>query len=147
VFFRVRDTPTAEDLTAQVFLKAWERVEHYQIRGLPFGAWLFQIARNLVIDHYRTRREVAPLESGDAGDLRDALDIDEVVEQRLEAERLRRALQRLTEEQRQVLTLKFIDGFSTAEIARTLGKKPGAIRALQMRGLQTLAEIMGNWNE
>src|SRR5258708_40112642 len=56
VFFRVGDQQIAEDLTSQTFLKAWEKLDHYQMRGLPFVAWLFRIARNIVFDHYRNYR-------------------------------------------------------------------------------------------
>lgn len=143
VFFRVSDNAAAEDLTSQVFLKAWENLDGYRMRGRPFGAWLFRIARNLVVDHYRARKGDAPLESA-AQKLAAPADVDESVEGRLDLERLRRALRRLTEDQRQVLTLKFIEGYSTEEIARAMGKQQGAIRALQMRGLRALAELIGN---
>jgi RNA polymerase sigma-70 factor (ECF subfamily) len=141
-FFRVGDEQTAEDLTSQVFLKAWDNLSSYQMRGLPFSAWLFRIARNNVIDYYRTHKETTSLES-DAVDKPDpAAAIDDKVERRLQAEEVHLALQQLTEDQRQVVTLRFIEGLSTDEVARILGKRQGAIRALQMRGLQALAEIM-----
>jgi RNA polymerase sigma-70 factor (ECF subfamily) len=69
------------------------------------------------------------------------------VDQRLQAEALRLALQRLTEDQRQVLTLRFIEGLSTEEVAQVMGKRQGAIRALQMRGLQALAQIIETFDE
>ena len=63
IYLRVEDQQTAEDITSNVFLKAWEKLDKYQFRGVPFRAWLFRIARNAVIDHYRTRKEMAPLEA------------------------------------------------------------------------------------
>ncbi len=147
IFFRVGDEQTAEDLTSQVFLKAWDNLSSYQMRGLPFSAWLFRIARNSVIDFYRTFKETTPLEPAALDKPDPAAGVADKVERRLLAEEIRRALQHLTEEQQQVLTLRFIEGLSTAEVAQVLGKRQGAIRALQMRGLQALAEIMGNNDE
>lgn len=143
VYFRVSDEQTAEDLTAQVFLKAWDNLNRYENRqGIAFGAWLFQIARNTVIDHYRTQKETMPLEPNALNRPDPAADVVRTVENRLVMERVRQMLQHLTDDQREVLTLRFINGLSTGEIANILKKKQGAIRALQMRGLRALADIM-----
>jgi RNA polymerase sigma-70 factor (ECF subfamily) len=147
ILFRVGNEQTAEDLTSQVFLKAWDNLGSYQIRGLPFKAWLFRIARNSVIDYYRTYKETTPLEPSALTMPDPAAEVSDQVEQQLQAEELRLALQQLTEDQRQVLTLRFIEGLSTAEVANVMGKRQGAIRALQMRGLQALAEIIETSDE
>lgn len=147
IFFRVGEARLAEDLTSQSFLKAWEHLGRYQIRGLPFGAWLFRIARNTVIDHYRVSKETVSLEASLAAQPDPLGKVDENVEGHLEVEQLRIALRRLTEDQQQVLTLKFIEGLSTKEISQVTGKREGAIRALQMRGLQALAHILGTAND
>ncbi len=143
IFYRVADQQTAEDLTSQLFLKAWDSLDRYQYRGSPLKAWLIQIARNLVIDHYRTRKETEPLEPDALARPDPAANVAKEVERKLEGEWLRAKLRQLTEEQREVLTLKFIHGFSTKEIATVMEKRQGAIRALQMRGLQALANIIG----
>lgn len=141
VYYRVSDAPLAEDLTSRIFLKAWENLSNYRDRGLSFGTWLFSIARNAVIDHYRTAKNEQALE--DAGALMDfSADPEEVLTESLRAERLASALQTLTDEQREVLVLKFIEGYSTEEVAELMEKKPGAIRALQMRGLQALERVL-----
>ncbi len=147
VFFRVSEEQTAEDLTSHIFLKAWDNLSSYQFRGLPFRAWLFRIARNSVIDYYRTFKETTPLEPNAVTEPDLAAEVDSKVERQLQAEEIRLALRQLTEDQRQVLTLRFIEGLSTGEVAKILGKRQGAIRALQMRGLQALAEIVGNEDE
>jgi len=144
ILHRVGHEQTAEDLTSQVFLKAWDKLGRYEIRGLPFGAWLFQIARNSVIDYYRTYRETLPLEHLNSDP---AVNVAKEVEKQLEGEWLRTVLQHLTEDQREVLVLKFINGLKTQEIAQVMGKRQGAIRALQMRALQALAEILGENDE
>ncbi len=146
IFFRIGNEQSAEDLTSQVFLKAWEHLGQYEVRGISFGPWLFRIARNLVIDHYRTRKDHDPLEGEDevnaSSDLPPGMSVEGAIAAQLEADHLRSAMEELTEDQRTVLTLKFIEGFSTAEIAEIMGKRQGAIRALQLRGLQALAEII-----
>ncbi len=140
LFFRVNDTQTAEDLCSLVFLKAWENLHRFQPRG-PFLAWLYSIARNTVIDHYRTHKqtvsldEAAPLAATSARP-------DEVADLHFEVKALQAAMQHLTAEQREVLTLKFIAEYDTAQIARHMQKTEGAIRALQMRALQALARVM-----
>ena len=147
VLHRVGNKQTAEDLTSQVFLKAWDNLGRYTMRGLPFGAWLFRIARNTVIDHYRTNKDVLPLEAEAMTKPDPKANVAKEVERRLEREWLQTVLQHLTEDQREVLTLKFINGLKTGEVAKIMGKRQGAIRALQMRALQALADLLGGENE
>jgi RNA polymerase sigma-70 factor (ECF subfamily) len=122
-------------------MKAWEKLDTYVERGLPIRVWLFRIARNTLIDHYRGRKSVAPLEIVEnAPD--DHKPLEDGVIDGLEARRLIGMMQKLTEEQREVLTLKLVSGLKTSEIAAALGKREGAVRALQMRGLQTLTKLL-----
>lgn len=145
VYFRVSDDETAEDLTSRVFLKAWEHLPNYKRSSSPFVAWLYTIAHNMIIDHYRTDRptghldEIASLPASDPSPA-------EVYERRADAEALRRALEQLTPAQREVITMKLLDGMETADVARRLHKSQGAIRAVQMRALQALAEILNKQN-
>lgn len=144
IYLRVEDQQTAEDITANVFMKSWEKLDRYQPRGVPFRAWLFRIARNAVIDHYRTRKEVAPLEAVVNTYDESAMPVSERVSVRIEAEKIVRLMKELTEDQRNVLTLKLVHGLNTKEVAKALGKRQGAVRALQMRGLQALTKLMEN---
>jgi RNA polymerase sigma-70 factor, ECF subfamily len=143
VFFRVNDDLTAEDITAQVFLKAWEKLDSYRDDRSPFLAWLYQVARNAVIDHHRTRKAAVALEDVNPAQISFDDDLDEKIDRQTSLQEIRAALQSLTEEQQQVLALKFANGLSTPEIARQLGKEQGAVRALQMRALQGLAKTLG----
>ncbi|HET6846254.1 MAG TPA: RNA polymerase sigma factor [Anaerolineales bacterium] len=138
VFFRVSDTETTEDLTSAVFLKAWENLRGYRPSG-PFLAWLYTIARNTVIDHYRTRKPAVKLE--DVVLYKEA-ELDEGLDRQIDAAVLKEAMQTLTDEQQEVLALRFIHELDTEEIARRMHKTEGAIRALQMRALQALARTM-----
>jgi RNA polymerase sigma-70 factor (ECF subfamily) len=139
IFFRVSDSQTAEDLTSQTFLKSWENVHRYRVRESPFGAWLYQIARNVVVDYYRSRKKERIQPGAIIHTYADPnANVDEQAEKRLEIDGLLSAMCNLTEDQQQVLTLKFTAGLSTHEVAQVMGKECSAIRALQMRGLQSL---------
>ncbi len=140
VYYKVGATALAEDLTAQTFLKAWENIGAYRDTGRPFAAWLYRIAHNLTVDHLRAQRDMVPLEDAE-NDVR-APDLVAIVEQKLTADELRRALAKLTDDQQQVILLKFIEGYTTEEIAAMLSKDAGAIRALQHRALQALQRIL-----
>ncbi len=141
IYFRVTDDATAEDLTSKVFLKALEGLPRFQAGKSPFIAWLYTIAHNAVIDFYRTKKQNAPLDEITSLPASDPLP-DEQYDSLFMARALRRSLQRLTETQRDVVTMKLIDGMNTEEIAAKLGKSAGAVRALQMRALQALAKIL-----
>ncbi|MHB8777891.1 MAG: sigma-70 family RNA polymerase sigma factor [Anaerolineales bacterium] len=141
IYFRVSDEATTDDLTSQVFLKAWENLDRYKTGSSPFIAWLYTIARNLVIDYYRTQKETVPLEDVVVHAPEDQLP-DRQAELRFELQALRDGLRSLTEDQQQILILKFIDGLPNENIAKMMNKREGAIRALQMRALQSLARHM-----
>jgi RNA polymerase sigma-70 factor (ECF subfamily) len=142
VFFRVSDNATAEDITAQTFLKAWDRLDSFQPGRVPFVGWLYRIAHNVIVDHYRGVKPQVPLDDARPSRVSQTRELDDQIELHLETLRLRTALQKLTEDQQQVIILKFILGLDTAEIALHLGKEPGAVRALQMRALQSLARSL-----
>ena len=129
----------AEDLTSKVFLRAWQSIGRYQEQGRPFLAWLHTIARNLVLDHFRQYHPTVPMD-----DLLPApANVPEEVDMRLEREHLREAIAQLTPDQRQVVTYQFILGYNSEETAAMMGKRAGAIRALQMRALQALRKVLG----
>jgi RNA polymerase sigma-70 factor (ECF subfamily) len=141
VYFRVADGCDMEDLVSQVFLKAWENLDRYKTGSSPFIAWLYTIARNLVIDHYRTRKNILPLE--EAISLPSELDLPhEEAQMHFDLEAMRDALQALSKDQQQALVLKYIAGLPNDSIAKIMNKQEGTIRGLQMRGLQTLARYM-----
>jgi RNA polymerase sigma-70 factor (ECF subfamily) len=140
VYFRVEDQQTAEDITSQVFLKAWSNLDRFSFNRTPYLAWLYTIAHNAVIDHYRTRKVTAALDDVQLSQQDHAEVVENEIDLTNEMKTIKAALQMLTDDQQKVLTLKFIEGMSNTEIARQLGKREGAIRALQMRGLQALAK-------
>lgn len=138
IYYRVSDQEMAEDLAAEVFVRMVERIGAYQQRERPILAWLYTIARNLVTDHYRAQGLASHLP------LEESLVAGETQQPAQAAERhqgqdcLARALECLTDEQRQVLLLKFIEDRGIAEVAELLGKNERAIRSLQHRALAAL---------
>jgi RNA polymerase sigma-70 factor (ECF subfamily) len=138
--YRVGNPDTAEDLAQQVFLKAWQAIPRYEERGVPFKAWLYRMAHNLMVDHHRTRRPTASLEGIDLPEDPDAAD-PEAERQILAREahaHLRAALDRLSEDHRQVLVLRFLLEKSAREVGEIMDRKEVTIRGLQMRALQAL---------
>lgn len=139
IVMRVNDRPLAEDLTAEVFAKALQAMPRYQDRGRPFVAWLYSIARARVIDHYR-RQDRRPAQTDiDTEDIHSDEDMDESMLRQQAARALRLAITELTDDQQQVIILRFIEGQSIESVARLIGKQPNAVKALQHRALRSLA--------
>lgn len=139
VYYKVSNASEAEDLTAQIFLKAWEAMPRYQWREIPFSHWLMRLARNAVIDHYRTSRNHGDL---DEGMMSQDLDPQGEYLRRETQQQLALALRRLPEEQRTVLILRFIEEMDYAQVAEILGKSQGALRVIQHRALAALRRLM-----
>jgi RNA polymerase sigma-70 factor (ECF subfamily) len=137
IYYLVGSPAEAEDLTAQTFLQAWEAIERYQIRGAPFVSWLLRIAHNLAVSYLRSKRERAQLHDGivDEGSRRDP---EAVAEQKADEERVRQAILRLRDEQRQVIILRFVEDLEYREVAEIIGKSVAAIRVIQHRALNAL---------
>ncbi|MBZ0298447.1 MAG: sigma-70 family RNA polymerase sigma factor [Anaerolineae bacterium] len=139
IVHRVGDHHLAEDLTADVFTKALQGLDRYREQGKPLVAWLYRIARARVIDHYR-RTSRRPVESDvEAEPLPFDADLDTPMVRREAARVLRAAIAELTEDQQQVVILRFVEGYRVEAIASLMGKQPNAIKALQHRALRTLA--------
>ena len=142
LFTRTRQQADAEDLTEQVFLKMVDSIQRYRPRGVAFSSWLYRIAHNLLVDRYR-RSGREPVELTDqVRDVRPHADPAALVQNSEERRRLLAAVQRLTPEQQQVITLRFIDNFDVDEIARLMRRRPGAIHSMQHRALASLYRFL-----
>ncbi len=141
IYYMVGNPAEAEDLTAQAFLQAWEAVPRYQIRGAPFVSWLLRIAHNLGVSHLRSRKEGTELPETLVDHSRDG-NPEEVLQRRAEAERVREAILRLRDEQRQVIMLRFVEDLEYPEVARIVGKSVAAVRVIQHRALNALRKQM-----
>jgi len=139
---RIHRPADAEDLTQLVFVKALEALPRYESRGVPFGGWLFRLARNTVIDHVRTHRETSDLEQ-----VLDRVDQDRGPDEwamtRQELESVRVALASLTDEQREAIALRYFAGLSAKEAATAMGKQEGTVRGLQFRAIAALRRHLG----
>ena len=139
--FKLGNPTDAEDVAEQVFLKALESLGGYKWTGVPFQAWLFRIAHNMMVDtlRRRSRRPSEPIdEAMSLSDDRRAVDPEAMLAERLSREGLLRAVDRLTALQKQVISLKFAAGLPNAEVARLMGKSEGAVKALQHAALAAL---------
>lgn len=143
LYFRTGDAQIAEDLTGEVFLKMVQALPDYHLEGIPFQAWLFQIARNLAIDYFRRVHSHPVVEIDEDLDW-EAGDLDRTIDYHFSCEELARGLAALDENHRDVLVLRFIEEMPIAETAQTLQKSIDAVKALQRRGLKALRGIIQN---
>lgn len=132
-------TDAAEDALAETFVRAWSAVPRYRDTGAPFVAWLYGIARHVVADMHRARARVDPHDDSD----REWVDTASTAEADVDRLMLQAALEKLPDEQRTVVELKFLAGLSNEEVGAALGKSPGAVNTQQWRALSALRELMG----
>ena len=128
----------AEDLTTQTFLKMLEKIGSFKWQSAPFSAWLFRIAHNLAMDHFRARRRWQPEEEVPETPGEEEPSAELVAMQTIGRESMLELIDRLSPEQQQVLTLKFVFNLPNAEVAAILDKTEGAIKSLQHRALVSL---------
>ncbi len=145
IVLKIGDRTEAEDMTQQVFLSALRSISSFKWKGVPFSAWLYRIAHNQIVDHFRkkTRRPSTLLDdsmqfSNGKKDSNPQL----TTEHSLDMEQLLSATQRLTEAQREVISLRFTSELSTNEVAKIMGKNPGAIKALQHSAIIALRKTL-----
>ena len=139
---RVGRPSDAEDLTQLVFVKALEALPRYEARGVPFGGWLFRLARNATIDHVRTHHE--HVELGAATDrAADDSGPEVITILRTDLDAVAGALGQLTPDQREVIALRFFAGLSSAEVSEVTGRHDGAVRGLQFRAIAALRRALG----
>ena len=147
VYFRVGNRQLAEDLTADTFLRALKRIGSFTWQGRDLGAWLVTIARNLVADHFKSGRYRLEVTTGDVLDA-DREDRgpegspESAVVDHITNVALLTAVKQLNPEQQECIVLRFLQGFSVAETAKTMGKNEGASKALQYRAVRALARLL-----
>lgn len=142
IYCRVSTPEIAQDLTSEVFLRMVEGLPGYQYRELPLIAWLYRIAHARIIDHYRRSRHTANDEDIEALNLGTESDFDSALMTKYHQQQVRAALGLLTDEQQQVIILRFVEGHSLQKTAELLGKTIGAIKVMQHRALQSLNRVL-----
>jgi RNA polymerase sigma-70 factor, ECF subfamily len=141
IYYMVGNAAEAEDLTAHTFMRAWEAIARYQVRGAPFVSWLLRIAHNMGVSHLRSRRESSELHDGIV-DHKAYRDPEAAYERTAEEELVREAILKLRPEQRQVIILRFIEDLEYPEVADIIGKTVAAVRVIQHRALTSLRKQM-----
>jgi len=145
-YYKVGNATEAEDITEQVFLKALEAIGRYTWKkGVPFSSWIFKIAHNQVVDYFRAQGKVInkAIDEEQINKLPDEKrSFEEEVDLKLLLEDAQKAISKLNEDQQSVILLKFLSGFSNAEIANFLNKSEGAVKSLQHRVLVSLRELL-----
>jgi RNA polymerase sigma-70 factor (ECF subfamily) len=144
LYYRIGDRQAAEDLTADVFVRMIRAIPAYRPRSVTFQAWLFQIARNIAIDHYRKmkHRDHAELEENMVDHEEN---VDASVDRSLTNAHLKQALAKLSDDQRDVLVMRFVANMPITQVAQTLHKSEDAVKGLQRRGLLALRAILVEW--
>lgn len=142
LYYRVGNPAEAEDLAAQVFLKAWNAMGRYKPMGRPFGVWLLSIAHNLLVDHYRAKRDSTSIDDViiPADDSADPVTL---AEKSFASAALRQGIKKLKRDQQVVVVMRYIDGVDYSDIAAFLNKSEGAVRVILHRALLSLRGIMG----
>jgi len=141
----IGDKAEAEDIAGEVFLRALESLKSYRERGVPMQSWLFKIAHNMVVDYLRKKTksqiisvDTVQVEYGEKA----GIDPAAIAEQNIELERVNRAMQHLTREQRDVLGLRFLAGLTSREVGQILNKKDGAVREMQRAAIEKLRGLL-----
>jgi len=142
IVLKIGDRTEAEDMTQQVFLKAFKSIFGYKFKGSPFSSWLFRIAHNQVVDYWRkkSKRATVPLDETFVGSSNSNPSSE--TERKMDIENLVAATKQLTSLQREVVSLRFAGGLSVAQVAGSMGKSEGAIKALQHSAVVSLRKML-----
>jgi len=141
IYFRVKNHQEAEDLTQTVFLKAWKSIGKYKKQNNPFSSWLYAIARNTIIDYWKKKKELN-LDEGVSDILDSGSNVLQEIENESDFQQIMESIDILTEEQQEIIILKFIEDLSNKEISEILGKNEDAVRQIQSRALKSLKNIL-----
>ena len=143
VLIKVGRREEAEDITHQVFLRAWQNVRTYSHRGNPFGSWLYRIARNQIIDHYRSRKDDISLETIDVDSLSFQTKQPDV-SARIDMEKVMAAIHCLKPDYQDAVILRFVEDLSIKETAEVMHKTEGAIKLIQHRAIEELKKELNH---
>ncbi len=146
LFARIGNQQEAEDLASDAFVKALKALDSYKDRGLPMEAWVFRIAHNLYVDFIRKEKKRGRVSIDDVV-IAVPAEAEETAEQNERIEQLSEAIEHLTPNQKEVITLRFFSGLKSSECAQVLGKKHGAVREMQSAALRTLRQALVRSNE
>ncbi len=144
IYLKVSNKEVSEDLTQQVFVKAWSSISDFKFKKNPFSSWLYSIARNTVIDFYRKKKPDFSLDEEIKIDIFDEIDINERLINKEQLDKIIKKIYQLPEEQKELLILHFIEDLNYDEIAKIMKKTPLNLRVLQHRALNRLKKELEN---
>ena len=144
---KVSHREEAEDLTHQVFLKALQSIGSYKDLGFPFSSWLYRIARNQVVDYYRTRKETVRIEDTDPDEMPEKHPAHDKLADKIEIERTQKALRKLKPEYQDVIMMRFVEDLPIRETAIAMGKTEGAVKLIQYRAIKELKKTLTSNHE
>lgn len=142
VVMKIGNQMEAEDMTQQVFVRAYESIGSYRSKGIPFSAWLFRIAHNQMVDYVRKQSKKQTVSLDESLPIMDKTDLEHDIETKIEMEKVVLASKQLTKAQQEVINLRFAGGLSIAEVAKTMRKSEGAIKALQHSAILSLRKTL-----
>ncbi|MFH1031224.1 MAG: RNA polymerase sigma factor [Chloroflexota bacterium] len=141
VYYWLPSQADAEDITQEVFVRAWRSIDRYKVTGAPFVSWLITIARNLIASHYRSTKKFVPFPETDPPSEKND-NPETIIETNFTRDYVREAILKLKGEKQKVIHMRFISDMSYEEIAKALNKSEVAIRVLQFRALKDLRQIL-----
>lgn len=142
VYLRVGQREEAEDLTHQIFLHAWMRIKSYREEGYPFSTWLYRIARNQVIDHYRTRKVSQRIDEDREDQFVSGENVTLAVDAKLRLERVIRVIRTLPGDYQDVIVMRLVDEVPIRDVAKAMQRSEGAVKLLQFRATRALREVL-----
>ncbi|MBN2169325.1 MAG: sigma-70 family RNA polymerase sigma factor [Actinobacteria bacterium] len=145
MYFKTGDLDMAEDLAAETLARGFENIDNFTDRGGTIGAWLFGIARNLMARERESKAKAELVELDKGALVADEELTDLEVLEKLDHAELYRAISTLPDEQQEVVLLRFMERYDVRTVAKIMGKKPGAVRALQFRAFNSLRETLSRW--
>jgi len=145
IHYRLSDQHTSEDLAADVFVRALAGIKGYSYRGTPLLAWLYRIAHNVTADYRKAAAKRAQHQASEEPE--DVEEREDALQAFDDRQDMMRAIRALTEDQQQVVILRFYQGMSNADVAKVMGKPEGAVKALQTRALRSLRRVLGEGDE
>jgi RNA polymerase sigma-70 factor (ECF subfamily) len=143
VYYKVSNQADAEDITQEVFVRAWKAIDRYRKTGAPFITWLITIASHLIADHYRNRRKMGKIDEVYIKDTdNNVVNPEEQAEVNFNNSQIKEAVLKLKGDKQKVIMMRFIDGMTYEETARALKKSEGHIRVIQYRALGDLKHLL-----
>ena len=144
IYLKVSHREEAEDLTHQVFFQSWKKISEYNFKGFPFSSWLYRVARNEIIDYYRTRKihyDINEVSEDKSEDVAEG-SLAEKVDNKIDISRIKNAIRELRPIEQDIIILRFVEDLSPTEVSKMIDKTPEAVRILQHRAIKRLKQIL-----